>query len=187
MPTEDELVELAHLAAQGIHPPEEMPFEVAWTDELTVEGFLEHHLELRADWSPRAWWFNPAVWCDGELVGTQGMRAVDFTVTRRFVTGSWLGQRHQGRGIGTEMRVAILELGFRGLGGKVAESGAAEGNIDSARVSAKLGYHDSGAGTVTPRGAPIRHDKYELAAEEWQPPLAVDISGLEPCLPLFGL
>jgi RimJ/RimL family protein N-acetyltransferase len=85
------------------------------------------------------------------------------------------------------MRCAILELGFRGLGADVAESGAAEGNAASARVSAKLGYRDAGEGTVSPRGEPIRHFKYELDAAGWQAPLAVEITGLEPCLPLFGL
>ncbi len=32
LPVGDELVELAHVARAGIHPPETMPFRVAWTD-----------------------------------------------------------------------------------------------------------------------------------------------------------
>ena len=43
LPTEAELVELYELAAAGIHPPEEMPFSVAWTDDLSREGFLAYH------------------------------------------------------------------------------------------------------------------------------------------------
>jgi RimJ/RimL family protein N-acetyltransferase len=171
----------------GIHPPDEMPFEVAWTDTLTVESFLEHHLGLRRDWTPGSWWLNLAVFCDGRVVGTQGMRAADFAASRRVVTGSWLGQVHQQRGIGTEMRAAILELAFRGLGATVAESGAAEGNAASARVSEKLGYRAAGEGYVSPRGEPIRHAKFELAAAGWRSPVPVELVGLEPCLPLFGL
>jgi hypothetical protein len=32
LPTDDELVELRELAHAGVHPPDEMPFAVAWTD-----------------------------------------------------------------------------------------------------------------------------------------------------------
>ncbi|MBV8081300.1 MAG: GNAT family N-acetyltransferase, partial [Actinobacteria bacterium] len=31
-PTLDELVELANVARAGVHPPDTMPFRVAWTD-----------------------------------------------------------------------------------------------------------------------------------------------------------
>jgi RimJ/RimL family protein N-acetyltransferase len=40
----------------------------------------------------------------------------DFAVLREVHTGSWLGQRYQGQGLGTEMRSAVLHLGFAGLG-----------------------------------------------------------------------
>ena len=73
-------------------------------------------------------------------------------------TGSWLGRSFQGRGIGTEMRAAVLELAFRGLGAATAESGALEGNAASARVSEKLGYRHDGLerGRPTRRGCPAR-------------------------------
>jgi RimJ/RimL family protein N-acetyltransferase len=181
------LVALAEVAVDGVHPPDEMPFEVAWTDDVTVDSFLEHHLGLRRDWTPASWWLNLAVWFEGEPVGTQGLRADRFAERRRIVSGSWLGQAYQRRGIGTEMRAAALELAFRGLGATVAESGAADGNAASARVSEKLGYRAAGEAYVSPRGEPIRHAKFELAAAAWRPPLPVELVGLEPCLPLFGL
>ena len=37
-------------------------------------------------------------------------------------TGSWLGRPYQGRGIGKEMRGAVLALAFDGLGAEVAET-----------------------------------------------------------------
>jgi hypothetical protein len=59
LPTEDEVLALAHLAEQGVHPPDEMPFFVPWTDEIGrpgfVEGFVEFHRERRAAWEPDAW------------------------------------------------------------------------------------------------------------------------------------
>jgi hypothetical protein len=39
LPTEDELAQLARVAEQGIHPPEEMPFLVPWTDAIGSPSF----------------------------------------------------------------------------------------------------------------------------------------------------
>ena len=41
---------------------------------------------------------------DGVVVGTQGIGGRDFAVLREVHTGSWLGRRYQGQGIGTQMR-----------------------------------------------------------------------------------
>ena len=119
----------------------------------------------------------------------QGIDAEDFASTRTAETGSWLGQRFQARGFGTEMRAAVLELLFRGLGGHVATSGALDGNVASARVSEKLGYVPAGEGVASPRGVPVRETKFRLEREAWEererPP--VEIVGLDACLGLFGL
>ena len=40
---EAELCELFAVAQAGIHPPDEMPFAVAWTDDLELDAFLEFH------------------------------------------------------------------------------------------------------------------------------------------------
>jgi RimJ/RimL family protein N-acetyltransferase len=85
------------------------------------------------------------------------------------------------------MRTAVLELAFRGLGAEAARSGAIDGNVASLRVSAKLGYRQVGRGKVSPRGVEVGHTDVELRREDWKPPFAVEIGGLGPCLPLFGL
>jgi RimJ/RimL family protein N-acetyltransferase len=189
LPTEHELVELAHLAEQGVHPPDEMPFFVAWTDEIGepgfVDGFVEFHRERRAAWEPDAWELLLGVWAGGALAGVQGALLTEPGVAE---TGSWLGQRFQRRGLGTAMRAAVLALLFDGLGFDAATSGAIAGNTASARVSEKLGYEPAGEGTASPRGVPVRHRKFRITRELWQarPRPAVEIAGLEPCLPLFG-
>jgi RimJ/RimL family protein N-acetyltransferase len=193
LPTDDELVELAHLAEQGVHPPDEMPFQVAWTDAIGspgfVEGFAAYHLGMRRDWRSDKWGLELSVWADGAPIGFQGLHGEDFSTKRRAITGSWLGQRHQRQGYGTEMRAAVLELAFSGLGAAVAVSGAAEGNIASQRVSGKLGYEKAGEKWVEPRGVPRREIVFALTRESWErserPP--IETVGLEPCLPLFGL
>ncbi len=129
------------------------------------------------------------VWSEGRPVGSQDLRAERFSDTRTVESGSWLGRRYQGQGYGTEMRVAVLELGFRGLGAQAAVSGSFEGNIASARVSEKLGYVASGEHFHEPRGVRVREQGFRLERETWladeRPP--VEIVGLEPCLPLFGV
>lgn len=188
LPTHDELAELRELARAGVHPPEEMPFAIAWTDEpYSEEWVVDFHEQLREAWQPGAWNLELGVWANGELAGVQGLHGKEFAERRAVETGSWLGLRFQGRGIGTEMRTAVLELAFRGLGAERARSGAVEGNVRSLRIAEKLGYRVVGSGQVAPRGVPVGHTDVELRREDWRPPLAVEIDGLRTCLPLFGV
>ena len=165
-----------------------MPFAVAWTDEPYSEDWVvAFHEQQREAWRPEAWDLELGVWADGELAGVQALYAKDFAQTRAVGTGSWLGRCFQQLGIGTEMRTAVLELAFTGLGAELAKSGAIEGNVASLRLSQKLGYRIVGRGTVAPRGVDIAHTDVELWRKDWRPPFAVEIGGLEPCLPLFGV
>jgi RimJ/RimL family protein N-acetyltransferase len=186
LPTLPEVEALREVALAGIHPPEFMPFSVAWTDDPELAEFGAYHEMRRRDWTPEAWGLELGVWLEGEPVGIQALMSECFAETRRVGTGSWLGQRYQRRGVGTEMRTAVLELAFRELGAETARSGAIEGNAASLRVSEKLGYRIVGHGTVEPRGVAIDHTDVELRRVDWQPPFAVEIEGLEQCLPLFG-
>ena len=186
LPTREELEALREVALQGIHPPEFMPFTVAWTDDAELAEFLDYHEMRRRQWSRDVWHLELGVWLEDEPVGVQAIESTSFAKTRTVGTGSWLGQRFQRRGVGTEMRTAVLELAFRGLGAELARSGAIDGNDASLRVSEKLGYRIIGRGTVQPRGVDTPHTDVELRREDWQPPLAVEIKGLATCLPLFG-
>jgi RimJ/RimL family protein N-acetyltransferase len=168
-----------------------MPFLVPWTDRAGEPGFVDefvaYHLQAQAEWAPDDWRLLLGVWADGNLAGVQGLESSGFAATRTGKTGSWLGRAFQGRGYGTEMRAAMLGLFFDGLGGEVATSGAIEGNVASARVSEKLGYAKAGECFVSPRGKPLREQQFSLSSTNWRPPLPIGITGLRPCLPLFGL
>jgi RimJ/RimL family protein N-acetyltransferase len=179
-------VELREVALGGIHPPDFMPFTVAWTDDPGLPGFVAYHEVQRRQWSPGAWHLELGVWLEGELAGVQTLESAKFTETRTVGTGSWLGRRFQRRGVGTEMRTAVLELAFRGLGAETARSGAVDDNAASLGVSRKLGYRVAGHGVRNPRGEELPHTDVALRREDWSPPFAVEIEGLEPCLPLFG-
>ncbi len=189
--TPEEIDELGRLAQRGIHPPEKMPFAVAWSDRIGEptfpDDFVAYHAGLLTAWRPEAWRIDFLVWESGSLVGAQGISSTDFSNVRTVETGSWLGAAHQGRGIGTEMRAAALELIFRGLGAVAATSGWLEGNPSSARVSEKLGYRETGIREISPRGIPVLHHDLRLERRDWVSPVPVEITGLEPALPLFGV
>jgi len=187
LPTDEEIVELYRVAEAGIHPPEEMPFFFPWTDTLNERDFVAYHREARESWSPGSWRANFVTFLDGRVIGSQGLEAEDFAAKRKVETGSWLGEEFQRRGYGFEQRAAVLELAFRGLEARAATSGALVHNVASQRISEKLGYRMTGTRETAPRGEPVLHYDYRLERDDWRCPIPVELEGLEPALPLFGL
>ncbi len=190
MPDEDELVALARLAGEGIHDPGWQPM-MGWTDQPSPQlerGVLYWHWGRRGDWRPESWNYNPVVLVDGQVAGTQGMSANDFATLGVVATGSWLGRRFQGKGIGKEMRAAILHLAFAGLGAIQAESGYWHDNEPSRRVSDALGYESNGERWLTRRESRDRQIEVRLRREVWNSHRRDDIEilDLDPCLELFG-
>jgi len=190
-PTDDDLFGLLEVAQGGVHDAHEMPFGVAWTDlapPAFERQFLQYFWGSRASWRPDAWHLPLAVVMDDRPIGIQELRATDFRILRMVDTGSWLGRRYQGHGIGTEMRAAALALAFEGLGAEVAASAVIEGNEASRRVSEKLGYDLNGESRVAPRGTPLVHSFYRLPRASWDPDrYRVRIEHLDACRAMFGV
>jgi RimJ/RimL family protein N-acetyltransferase len=191
-PSLDDLEALAGLAAAGVHDPAVQPFMVAWTDasaEERARSTLQYHWSRWGSWQPSDWMLELVAVRDGAVVGSQGMGGRDFAVLREVHTGSWVGRRHHGQGIGTHMRAAVLHLAFEGLQARWAVSAAFEDNAASLGVSRKLGYRDDGTEWHLVRGRPVLTRRLRLARADWQATrtVPVQIHGLEPCLPLFGL
>lgn len=191
VPADQDLEELARLAAKGVHDPDVQPFAFPWTDAAPADrarSTLQYHWLQRAAWKSAKWSLDLVVVDDGAVVGTQGMSATDFSILREVGTGSWLGQAHQGRGIGTEMRAAVLHLAFAGLGARCATSGAFADNIASLAVSRKLGYVDDGIERLVRRGQAATSLRLRLDRATWQATrtVPVQIFGLKPCLAMFG-
>jgi RimJ/RimL family protein N-acetyltransferase len=193
LPTLADVDELASLAAAGVHDPGIQPFMVAWTDATPGErarSVVQFQLSQWGAWSPEDWSLNlVAADLGGVIAGTQGVSARDFAVLREVSTGSWLGQRYQGQGLGTEMRAAVLHLAFTGLGAEFATSAAFTGNAPSLGVSRKLGYLPDGIQRQVIRGRPAVLQRLRLDRAGWQarPGVPVELAGLAPCLPSFGL
>ncbi|MFC5180501.1 GNAT family N-acetyltransferase [Actinomadura harenae] len=190
LPSDEHLASLAELAVDGIHDPGVMPFVSGWSDAPPVElarFVVLHHWRLLGRWKPDDWSLGLVVLRDGEVVGTQGLDATRFAVKREVSTWSWVGRRHHGQGIGTEMRAAVLHLAFAGLDALDAVSSAHADNEASLGVSRKLGYRPDGVDRHVVQGVRVEGRRVRLERDHWTPPVPVEIDGLEPCLPLFGL
>jgi RimJ/RimL family protein N-acetyltransferase len=191
-PSLADLDEVVTLAAAGVHDPRVQPFSAAWTDvaagELPARS-LRFFWSQWASWQPEDWAISFAVVHQGAIVGIQGLAASDFAIRREVHTGSWIGRDHQGRGIGTEMRAAVLSLAFDHLHAEYARSTAHCDNAPSLGVSRKLGYTADGIDRLVVRGQTITAQRLRLDRATWQArrPLRARVSGLAPCLPWFGL
>ncbi|MCW3494465.1 GNAT family N-acetyltransferase [Microbacterium sp. SSM24] len=168
---DDELLgELADLAGRGIHSPDTLPFEHAWTrgtpDEV-ARSVVRFQWNARPQVSPDRFVLELGVIADGVPVGVQGLVADDWGVLRCVRTGSWLGQEHQGRGIGRRMRVLALHLAFEGLGAVEARTGAFVDNAASNAVSHRVGYLPDGAVRVARDGEPVLHNNFMMTRERW--------------------
>jgi RimJ/RimL family protein N-acetyltransferase len=192
LPTDEDLVGLIDLARSGIHPPDEMPFGVAWSTRRSPEferEFLQHHWLGRAQWAVDDWRLNLLVEWDDRPVGSLSIWGREFPIHGAVDTGSWLGRAFQRRGFGTEMRAAGLAFAFDELGARVARSSAFLDNAASTAVSRSLGYEDDGFGALAPLGVSRETRRFRMTVDAWRsrsrPKVSVD--GLDACRELFGV
>lgn len=189
LPTLRELDELGERAAEGVHDAGAMPFTTPWTEgtpEERARRTVLYHFRTWGAWTPEQWDANFVVIFEGQVVGMQELSARDFAVTRQVSTGSWLGRRFQGKGIGTEMRRAVLHLGFEGLGAEWATTEAFDDNPASLAVTRKLGYREDGVTLHSRQGKAATTLRFRLARAGWTPADGFEIHGLDRCLPLLG-
>ncbi|MER7441536.1 GNAT family N-acetyltransferase [Micromonospora avicenniae] len=192
LPTDDELADLAELAVRGVHRPDERPFLTPWTDlpprEL-ARRVVQWQWKTRGEWTPQVWNLQLAVFEHDRPVGVQQMSARDFAVLREVKSASWLGLEHHGRGIGREMRAAMLHLAFAGLGAEYAVTESFADNPAPLAISKRLGYRPDGISRDVLHDEVRVSQRLRLGRPDWaasdRP--AVTIEGLDPCRELFGL
>ncbi|MBE0010463.1 MULTISPECIES: GNAT family N-acetyltransferase [unclassified Arthrobacter] len=168
----------------GIHDPAVMPFGVPWTDaprDELIKGTARHQWRQRTTVEPENWTLNLAVCCGGRVIGVQDLSARDLSIQRTVHTGSWLTQAEQGKGLGTEMRSAVLQFAFDYLGAKWAVSDAASWNAASLAVSRNLGYVANGVTrTVVRPGEATTIHHVRLAAEAFaRPGWSISVAGFD--------
>ncbi|MFC4337948.1 GNAT family N-acetyltransferase [Salininema proteolyticum] len=189
---EDNLA-LARVAASGIYPAGRIPFVSTWAEEdpdVLPRNLLQHRWGNLSGQRPGDWNLHFTVFHEGGPVGVQSLWAKDFGVRRTVNSGSWLGRDFQGRGLGTEMRAAVLELGFATLGAELAHSGSFRGNAASEAVSRKLGYEPNGIEVYAVKGERKISQNWLLRREAWERSRreVISVSGVTPaCLEFFGL
>ena len=189
---DDDLVEVLDLILSGIHDAGRMPFAMPWTDAPRAElipSTLRYYWTTRGATTPESWQLPFLVRRGGVPVGMQELMAKDFAVTKRVETGSWLGTAHQGAGIGTEMREAVLQFAFDHLKATRADSGAFLDNPRSQRVSEKLGYSRDGTAVLQRRpGERAVEQRLTLSPGQFiRSNWAVQVRGLPPCRAYFGI
>lgn len=158
------------------------------TSRATI--FHQGYWKSYGAWSPDAWRLGFAVLTDGRLIGFQELEGNDFPRLRTVDSSSFLIPEFRGRGLGKQMREAVLTLAFGLMRAEAAITGAWHDNHASLGVSRSLGYLPNGE---------LLHRRKErvdvmvhmrLVRSDW---LAngrghhVRISGFEACRPLFGL
>ena len=192
---DDELgMALADLAVHGIHDPGFMPFAMPWSRNRSPQleqQAMQFYWRCRAETSPTSWNINFAAIVDGTVVGTSGIMASEFGKLRQFETGSWLGREFQGRGLGKEMRIATLTLGFVGFEAEFATTGAWHDNEPSLGVTRSLGYTESG------RRRAVRDDEHADVLLGFEMPRAhfdehlrrddIELVGVEGARELLGI
>lgn len=172
-PTDEQVELLARRAAQpGAVLPEGDEHFVKWLEGLTpveIERSRVARMRSNRDLTTRpGWTLDLAVIVDGEPVGLQSVSGFDRWPDRRIVgTTSWLLRSHQGRGIGTGCRAAVLELAFAHLGAESAKSWVLDDNRASAAVSVKLGYRHTSTEQLTEHGRLLTEHVYQLDAQQW--------------------
>lgn len=190
----DELLErLVPVVRKGVATEPPWPFDDPMS--LYKESPDREWSWLRSIWTGRGklsenfWRLYFVVMLDGEPVGMQDVIGVDFAAFRTVTTFSWLSPDVRRRGLGREMRQAILHLAFDGLGARRAESEAFADNPASNHVSAALGYQPNGLNWATRRDEPADLNRWLLPRDLWLPTRRDDITlvGVQECLPLLGI
>ena len=171
--TDDLLDELAPLVREGKAdadpPPYDDPISLYEADpELRVQKWLRSIWRGRSRVEPDFWRLYFVVMIDGRPVGMQDLVGHRFAAHGTITTFSWLSSGLRGRGIGREMRGAILHLAFDGLGAKEAGSDAFVDNAGSNGISRALGYEENGTTWDTRRGVSAPLQCWKLTREAWQ-------------------
>lgn len=190
LPSEANLDGVGAAAFAGIDDPAQSHQGTSWAKRPPHEravAAIQGCWRTLGNITPEKWALPFVVLHENNVVGMQVLLAREFSVCRHVETSSWLALPHQGKGIGTHMRAAVLEFAFSGLGARVANTAAVAPNAASLGVSRKLGYRDNGNRTIPIGGEPVVDYQLRLDREHFKSDISVRIDNLEPCLPLLGV
>ena len=187
----DQLADLVRSGKTHADPaPYDDPMSFYETDpDLRVAKWLRAIWRGRGRVEPDAWRLYFVVLVDGRPVGEQTLTGVSFSALGTVTTFSWLSADERGRGLGREMREAILHLAFDGLAAKEAGSDAFVDNAGSNAISRGLGYAPNGSDWATRQGEPALLNRWRLTRDSWEQRRRGDIQvhNIEACRALLPL
>ncbi len=190
----DELLErLVPLVRKGVATAPPWPFDDPMSlykdNPDRVWEWLRRVWAGRAKVSESFWRLYFVVVVDGQPVGMQDLIGSDFSALGTVTSFSWLTADARGRGLGKEMRDAVLHLAFAGLGARQAGSDAFTDNDASNRISQALGYQPNGFDWATRRGDPAELYRWRLTRDDWSSMRRddIDLVGVAECLPVLGI
>ena len=199
--TTDDL-QLRHLTEADLGPmaavlPDDLEQDPAATRYPGLDGDTNRRVVMHQEywralgtWRPESWALSFAVFRDGELIGQQGLEGNDFLALRTVDSSSFLIPAMRGRGLGKQMRAAVLALAFGPLGARFAITSAWTDNSASLGVSRALGYADNGVTAHCRDDGAGEMAHMRLTHEQW---LAsgwanrVEVAGVDDCTAFFGL
>jgi RimJ/RimL family protein N-acetyltransferase len=190
----DELLErLVPVVRKGVVAAEPWPFDDPMS--LYKDSPDREWSWLRGVWAGRGkvsdefWRLYFVVVVDGEPVGMQDLIGTNFAAFGTASTFSWLSPDVRGRGLGKEMRQAVLHLAFEGLGARQAVTDAFVDNHASNAVSQAVGYLPNGLDWATRRGEAAELNRWRLTRQRWSERRRDDIilEGVGDCLPVLGI
>jgi RimJ/RimL family protein N-acetyltransferase len=171
--TDDLLDQLAEVVRAGKTHADPAPYDDPMSfyepdPDLRVAKWLRAIWRRRGKVEPDSWRLNFVVMVDGRPVGEQSLTGVNFSTLGTVTSFSWLSVDERGRGVGHEMRAAILHLAFDGLGAKEAGSDAVLDNHGSNAISRDLGYEPNGSEWATRQGEPALLNRWRLTRDNWE-------------------
>ncbi|THF88733.1 GNAT family N-acetyltransferase [Deinococcus sp. KSM4-11] len=189
--TDDLLTQLLPVVRAGVAGSPPFPFDDPMS--LYDDNPGRERRWLQAIWRgrgtvrPDSWRLYFAVMVEGQAVGMQDLLGREFDSFRTVSTFSWLAPGVRHRGLGREMRAAILHLAFEGFGASEATSEAFFDNVASNRVSEVMGYQPDGSDWATRRGEAAVLKRWRLTRDAWAANRRSDIelTGVDECKPVL--
>jgi len=161
-------------------------------DEQVRRGIVVHQEYWKAygTWRPDSWRLMFTVRHAGQRIGVQALEGDDFARLRTVDSFSWLVRDARGRGLGKQMREAVLALAFGPLEARAAITSAWHDNHASLGVSLALGYLPNGESLDARADRADRMVHLRLLRDDWvaagrRPDVAIE--GFERCRSLFGV
>lgn len=171
--TDELLDELADAVRAGKTHADPAPYDDPMSfyekdPDLRVAKWLRAIWRGRGRVEPEMWRLYFVVVVDGRPVGEQTLTGMNFSTLGTVTTFSWLSVDQRGRGLGLEMREAVLHLAFDGLGAQEASSDAFVDNRNSNAISQRLGYDRNGFEWATRQGEPALLNRWRLTRDSWE-------------------